>query len=156
MDHAALYSELTADPAGLGYAGKSDAERAALLNAPTRDGWRDVTVGEIAGYALLNLAWPGIEAAAESQDSNVRAVARSALALLTNPAIQTVQLSDAAKRATFTGMLDTLVAAGAITADHKAGVLALGQTKISRAQELSLGHVQTQDIINAEIVHGGR
>lgn len=156
MDYAALYAELANDPEGIGYAGKSDAERAALLNAPTRDGWRDVTVGEIAGYALLNLAWPGIEAAAESQDAQVRAVARSALALMTNPAIQTVELSKADKRAAFTALLDVLVAAGAITAGHKAGVLALGQIKISRAQELGFGHVQIQDIINAEIVHGGR
>lgn len=149
MDLAALKSEIETDPEGIGYAGKSHAAIAGLLNAATRDGWRDVTVGEVAGYALLNLAWPGIEAAAESQDSNVRAVARSALELMTNPAIQTVELSKADKRAAFTALLDVLVAASAITADHKAGVLALAAATVSRAAELGLGAVTPSHVADA-------
>lgn len=36
MDYLALKSELAADPAALGYDGKTDAECAALLNDPTK------------------------------------------------------------------------------------------------------------------------
>lgn len=151
MDHAALYAELTTDPAGVGYAGKTDAERAALLNAETRDGWRDVAVGEVVGYALLNLMWPGIEdlAGNVSADATARNVARSAIALLTNPAMQTVQLSDPTKRTALAQMLGVLVLAGAITQAQSDGVLALGRAKISRAQELGLGAVTPSDVADA-------
>ena len=37
MNYATLYTEITNDPTGLGYAGKSNAEIAALLNAETQE-----------------------------------------------------------------------------------------------------------------------
>lgn len=37
MDYVTLYNEITDDPAGLGYAGKTDAQIAALLNAETQE-----------------------------------------------------------------------------------------------------------------------
>lgn len=146
-----LRTEIETDPAGIGYAEKTHAEIAELLNAPVRNGWRDVTVGEVAGFTLLNLAWPGIEdlAGNGSADATARNVARSAMALLTNPAVQTVQLSDAAKRAAFAQMLGVLVAAEAITQAQSDGVLALGQTKVSRAAELGFGAVTPSDVADA-------
>jgi len=147
MTYAALKAEI-ALPA---YEGLSDAEIVAALNAETIDAWRDLSTGEVAGFALLNLAWTGIKALAANAEapSEARAVADAALTLLTNPAIQTVQLSDETKRTTFIAMLDALVSAGAITSDHKAGLLAMAQSKTSRAALLGMAGLTVGDLESA-------
>ena len=55
MNYATLYTEITNDPAGLGYAGKTDAEIAALLNAETQETARTtITAAQLWENTLLS------------------------------------------------------------------------------------------------------
>lgn len=129
MDLVALKSELTADPAGLGYTGKSHEDQAILINKPQRTMNRE----QFSGADLASCLDP-VEFAA------LTAVQRTWLQMLT----------------TANGML-TLYASlrqdiRAVLATATKSLQKFNQTinrSGSRAEELGLGSVTTSDIADA-------
>jgi hypothetical protein len=129
MDLVALKTELTTDPAGLGYAGKSHEDQAALINKPQRTVNRE----QFSGADLASCLDP-VEFAA------LTAVQRTWLQMLT----------------TANGML-TLFASlrqdiRAVLATATKSLAKFNQTinrSGSRAEELGLGSVTTSDVADA-------
>lgn len=132
-DYQALLAEVTNDPVGLGYAGKTDDEIAALLN----------TADRVVSASLLPLSTVGIWAAktgvrakigqhAANDASPVQSVCLTILDLLQGLNGPPLELDNADNAA----MIDALVAVGVMTAGDKTGLLALGETRTSRALEL--------------------
>lgn len=129
MDLVALKSELTADPAGLGYTGKSHEDQAILINKPQRTMNRE----QFSGADLASCLDP-VEFAA------LTAVQRTWLQMLT----------------TANGML-TLYASlrqdiRAVLATATKSLQKFNQTinrAGSRAEELGLGTVTTSDVADA-------
>jgi hypothetical protein len=129
MDLVALKSELTTDPAGLGYAGKSHEDQAILINKPQRTVNRE----QFSGADLASCLDP-VEFAA------LTAVQRSWLQMLT----------------TANGML-TLYASlrqdiRAVLATAAKSLAKFNQTinrAGSRAEELGFGAVTTSDVADA-------
>lgn len=129
MDLVALKSELTSDPAGIGYAGKSHEDQAVLINKPQRTVNRE----QFSGADLASCLDP-VEFAA------LTAVQRTWLQMLT----------------TANGML-TLYASlrqdiRAVLSTATKSLAKFNQTinrSGSRAEELGLGAVTTSDVADA-------
>lgn len=64
LDKQAIKNEITNDPANLGFAGKTDAQVAALVNAPGRQ----VQRGLIPSYEVINATVPAEWAALTAQE----------------------------------------------------------------------------------------
>ena len=84
MNTAQLKTELTTDPNGLGYAGKADAQLAALLNSFTGPGAAVVAIASMArsdfllGIAPATFVLPSLSAALQSKWDRILSLARSA------------------------------------------------------------------------------
>lgn len=119
-------AEIENDPAGLGYAGKTAAEKVALLNAATRQASRPVR---------LHLA------------EMMPLVAQASLAAVFNhPAFTAFRVDVEAQDLTAVGAwLQAFAAVGAISADELTALMTyVGRTEqaaVSRAAELGLGEV---------------
>jgi len=127
-----LSDELTNDPNSVGYSAMTDEQVANSLNAKVIASKRPIPVHDIQQYLMLvDLLLP-----IEAGSSDACQVATRALALfdqfdISNPMIE----------AKLTNILDGLVADTLIpgfTATNKAAVLAMGDTTISRADELGI------------------
>jgi hypothetical protein len=148
---AVLADELTLDPLARGYAAMTDREAADDLNAPARPARRRVALGDLHQY-IDNLAdgggvpvWEAIES--NQADAGALGVAcRAALRLRGARAdYPPVNLDNAMVQ----GQLDGLVTGGVLSAAQKAGILALGDTTVSRAAELGLPGLGHLDIARA-------
>lgn len=131
MDYPVLRNELLADPVALGYAGKTDAQAAALIMA-TNTGRtlarRSVTKNEILN-ALVSSEMPATNSA-------------QALKLQIIMMCDTVDASNTNVR----NMFGDIFAPGTTT---RTNLLALGSRTVSRAEELSLGTVLEVDVQRA-------
>jgi hypothetical protein len=153
MDAASLgtlRTELSGDPAGLGYQGLSDAQAADALNARTRPGKQPVPASEVRRYVLLNGLWPGLQnLAANGTDPVQKGTALTILQTLAPNSFDSIRMNDPAVAAAVTQMLQTMVDAGVMTAAHRDAMVALGDAQVSRAEELGLGHVHHIDVAEA-------
>lgn len=130
MNYQALKAELTNDPAELGYAGKSDAEAAALLNARTRTG----VTPSITGSQLFEAIAPGeYNGLTAEQKANLRA-------MWAMPTIDITPQSNGR------AMLLALFGSQSTT---RANIVTLATSSVSRAQEIGLGRVDWQDVHRA-------
>lgn len=160
--YAALQSELTADPLSRGYASMSDADAAASLNAINRAGPNIVVPpGAVIAYLALQGKYFALQCYASGKTAQgvtgaaavaALTAANELLTLLTLPAFNGFDLSNAQVLSAVQGFLGALVAdpASGILAADAAALLALGQTTISRAAEIGwpLG-VGSNDVVAA-------
>lgn len=142
MTLAALKAELETDPTSRGYAGASDVQRASLLNAKTLRGFVPIT--ELASYcakngitgavmALLEVPLGGTDSPPASLTVQTKGVLHTVLSLIQID----FRLNAAdADDPSFVAACDALVALGAMTAQQKTDVLALGEARRSRAEVL--------------------
>lgn len=136
-----LRDEIASDPLGVGYAGMSDGELEAALNAKTRSRLVETRIGYGAIMSIL-----GAVAGAAVLD-NLEAIATSnspvkwAMKLL---AVDNLNIGNAEARL----QVDALAAAGAMTAAQAATLKALAEQLCSRAEELSVSAIGA-DIRNA-------
>jgi len=146
MDHAALSAEL-AKPA---YDGLSDQDAAALANAGTVPGYRDVPVPEIAAYMRLNLLVSALEDWAASAEAGLaKNAARELLGMVRDPAAIPVRMTRAEVRTATSGMIAALIAAGSpITEPHGAAILALAEATMTPQQAFGRG-VTASDVATA-------
>lgn len=145
MDLAALKTELTTDPQAMGYSGV-DVEDAALINAPTRSGLRELNSRELLAWAGANGRYAKIydsgRALTHSQD--VRSICYVAGKLFDREdATLDLRLED--RRL----MVASLVHVRILSQDDADSLYAMAATSVSRAEELGLGAVTTSDIANA-------
>lgn len=123
-DYPALKAALDApDLAGL-----ADADAAAALNAPVAGPPRRVPIAEVERIALQRGRTVPIRRAAESPEHPARDAAQAALDLLAARSDDVDATAPA-----FAAVLDALVAAGLVSGQDRADILALASTTTSRA-----------------------
>ena len=125
------------------YAGLDQTAIAAGLNEPRIDADRDVPVVEARRVVLLGGDLAKVRLLAEARPAT--AITPLAMTFADTMADRETVIPAAAKPQ-IDGMLDALVAAGALSAASKAALMALFSTQISRAQQLfgervEVGHV---------------
>ena len=143
MNYSTLADEISLPQ----YAGMTDTEIAAALNAPGVSTRRAVSLSALLAAAALNGSYAAVKAAAESEaaPAQVRGVCASVLVLLSG-VFQEINLDDARVQAS----LGTLAQAGVLTAAQMAEIDGLADVPgRSRAQELGLGTVTVEDILAA-------
>lgn len=148
MDYVVLAAELTNDPLGRGYASMSDSEIADSLNARDRPGRVPVPARDIRKYVLMNGLWPAIAMLAQSTEASpqARGAAITLMQTLAPNSFDIVSLDEPAVFDAVSNMADAMIAAGAITEEHRNAVLAMGNGLTSRARELGLGVVSHADV----------
>lgn len=150
MDIATLAAELSDDPLGLSYSAYSDAQVADLLNAPNRPGKRSVAASDVRMYVLLNGLWPALQAAALNPASPlIQGTAITILQTLAPNSFDQIRMNKPEIAGAVAQMLQVMVDAGVMTADQRAGLIAMGDANISRADELGLGTVYHLDVAEA-------
>lgn len=146
-DLAKVRALIEADPATYGVVSSWQTAEAAhaKLHACDRAGWRDVPVSELAGlWELQPWAADPLVSVRDQLDLLVvgndaaAAVAKKALRILTGAHVQTLELSDPAKRTAILGLLDKLKVVGMSDAAHAATV-GLAQVLRSVADEEGIG-----------------
>lgn len=144
MNWTAIKREITADPAGLGYAGKSHDEISALLNAPgppTPQAGRRLTergILDLLGPTAADSALSSLETAAADPQYPLASVLRRVLRILQDPGSPGLDFGNAQVRS----MLDVLQSQGKLTAPVVASLKAFGAPPgPSRAETLGLGFV---------------
>jgi hypothetical protein len=145
-----LRDEIANDPLSRGYAAMADSQIADSLNLPGRPGKRPVPATDVRLYVLLNGLFPGIQnLAATGQDPMQRGTAITILQTIAPNSFDTIRMNLPNVHAAVSQMLQTMVDAGVMTPQHRTDMLALGDTTISRAQELGLPTVHHLDVAEA-------
>lgn len=148
-----LREEIVTDPLARLYADMADSEVADSLNAPNRPGRGPVSAASVRSYILLNGIWPRLQGlAAAAPDATVKGTAITILQVMAPNSFDTIRMNDPSVHAAVSAMLQTMVDAGAMTADQRAAMIALGDKMISRAEELGLTqvhHLQVAEARNA-------
>ena len=145
-----LRDELANDPLGIGYAGMEDSAVADAINTPTRPGKQVVPASEVRRYVLLNGLWPRIQSVASGSSNPVhQGTAITILQTLAPNSFDEIRMNDPDIAAAVAGMLTTMVEAGAMTAENRDAMVAMGDTTVSRAAELGLSLVHHLDVAEA-------
>jgi hypothetical protein len=153
VNYTALKQELVTDPLGLGYGAliaKGDhMGTAALLNAPDRPARRPIPAKAIKRYLMLKGRWAAVKGAAA--DGALPQVLRAAAGTVLDAleAFEDFDAGDPEVEAAMAAMIDALVAAGALAPEDKAAIMALGDARRSRAEELGLGPVRGGHVTEA-------
>lgn len=147
-----LRDEITNDPLGRLYSAMADHEIADSLNHPDRPGRKPVPATDVRLYVLLHGIFPGIQnLAANGQDPTQRGTAITILQTIAPNSFDTIRMNLPNVHAAVSQMLQTMVDAGVMSAQHRTDMLALGEATISRAQELGLPPVHHLDVAEARI-----
>lgn len=145
-----LRDELSADPLGRGYDTMEDSAVADSLNEPNRPGKQPVPASDVRRYVLINGLWPRVQAVASSSSNAVhQGTAITILQTLAPNSFDVIRMDDPEIAAAVSGMLATMVDAGAMTPQHRDAMVALGDATVSRATELGLRVVHHLDVAEA-------
>lgn len=150
VDMNILREEISQDPLSRGYSAMSDGQVAESLNGRNRPGRGVVASSEVRRYVLLNGLWPRLQAVASSAtDETQRGTAMTILQVMAPNSFDEIRMNDPSVHAAVSSMLQVMVDAGAMTAENRAEMVALGDRTISRADELGLGLVHHLDVAEA-------
>lgn len=145
-----LREEIMTDPLSKNYEAMADSEVADSLNMADRPGKKPVAATDVRLYILLNGLFPGIQnLAANGQDPTQRGTAITILQTIAPNSFDTIRMNLPNVHGAVSQMLQTMVDAGVMTMQHRTDMLALGDTLISRAQELGLPPVHHLDVAEA-------
>jgi len=144
---ALLKSEIDSDPLGRGYSGMDDTAVAVDLNTAYRTKKEPISSAELLAWSASDARLQNIKNAAENgATDDLKSLAQAAYLIVTRDGT-TLDLNLADRVA----MLDSLVAAGVLTAADRTSLDALATVSISRAEELAIGRVRAGDVIQARI-----
>lgn len=144
---AILKSEIDSDPLGRGYSGMDDTAVAVDINTAYRTKKEPISSAELLAWSASDARLQNIKNAAENgATDDLKSLAQAAYLIVTRDGT-TLDLNLADRVA----MLDSLVAAGVLTAADRTSLDALATVSISRADELSIGRVRAGDVIQARI-----
>lgn len=132
MDYTKLWFEISLDPVGVGYAGKTDAAVAQLLNTTLRDVER-VTIE----------AYEMIEATMPAEFATLTAAEKQRYQIITGAG--TVNIRGPNTRAAFAAMFSA-------STQTRSNLVALQTIAMSRADELGLGEVYPGHVGKARLV----
>lgn len=133
---AAIVAEVTGDPTGRGYAGKSAAEIAALMNAPVvvtpPAAYRNVLISDVLGYLEARLVLVRLEdwiADPDTPKGAARDAARTLLRVTSGDGLAEFRTADEQGRANIFGLFSLLIQAGAggLTLQHYSEIVAMAQ-----------------------------
>jgi hypothetical protein len=144
---AIIKSEIDSDPLGRGYSGMDDTAVAVDLNTAYRTKKEPISSAELLAWSASDARLQNIKNAAENgATDDLKSLAQAAYLIVTRDGT-TLDLNLADRVA----MLDSLVAAGVLTAADRTSLDALATVSISRAEELAIGRVRAGDVIQARI-----
>ena len=144
---AILKSEIDSDPLGRGYSGMDDTAVAVDVNTAYRTKKEPISSAELLAWSASDARLQNIKNAAENgATDDLKSLAQAAYLIVTRDGT-TLDLNLADRVA----MLDSLVAAGVLTAAERTSLDSLATVSISRAEELSIGRVRAGDVIQARI-----
>jgi len=144
---AILKSEIDSDPLGRGYSGMDDTAVAVDINTAYRTKKDPISSAELLAWSASDARLQNIKDAAENgATDDLKSLAQAAYLIVTRDGT-TLDLNLADRVA----MLDSLVAAGVLTAADRTSLDSLATVSISRAEELSVGRVRAGDVIQARI-----
>lgn len=145
MDYVLLNSEITNDPASVGYADMTDAEIAEALSAPTIRVRQRVTIERLQAVAMESGVYAALKMAIKMPDTPPQLVGLCETALdLANARFPDVDLDNPSAQQ----MFGALRQYGVITAQQAAAIDALATAKIvSRAEQIGLGAAVTVEDI---------
>ena len=144
---AILKSEIDSDPLGRGYSGMDDTAVAVDVNTAYRTKKEPISSAELLAWSASDARLQNIKNAAENgATDDLKSLAQAAYLIVTRDGT-TLDLNLADRVA----MLDSLVAAGVLTAADRTSLDALATVSISRAEELAIGRVRAGDVIQARI-----
>ena len=144
---AILKSEIDSDPLGRGYSGMDDTAVAVDVNTAYRTKKEPISSAELLAWSASDARLQNIKTAAENgATDDLKSLAQAAYLIVTRDGT-TLDLNLADRVA----MLDSLVAAGVLTAADRTSLDALATVSISRAEELAIGRVRAGDVIQARI-----
>ena len=144
---AILKSEIDSDPLGRGYSGMDDTAVAVDINTAYRTKKDPISSAELLAWSASDARLQNIKNAAENgATDDLKSLAQAAYLIVTRDGT-TLDLNLADRVA----MLDSLVAAGVLTAADRTSLDSLATVSISRAEELSIGRVRAGDVIQARI-----
>ena len=144
---AILKSEIDSDPLGRGYSGMDDTAVAVDINTAYRTKKDPISSAELLAWSASDARLQNIKNAAENgATDDLKSLAQAAYLIVTRDGT-TLDLNLADRVA----MLDSLVAAGVLTAADRTSLDALATVSISRAEELAIGRVRAGDVIQARI-----
>jgi hypothetical protein len=124
-----------------------DAAVAVDLNTDYRTKKEPISSAELLAWSASDSRLQNIKNAAENGTTDdLKSLAQAAYLIVTRDGT-TLDLNLADRVA----MLDSLVAAGVLTADDRSSLNALATVSISRAEELAIGKVRAGDVIQARI-----
>ena len=144
---AILKSEIDSDPLGRGYSGMDDTAVAVDVNTAYRTKKEPISSAELLAWSASDARLQNIKNAAENgATDDLKSLAQAAYLIVTRDGT-TLDLNLADRVA----MLDSLVAAGVLTAADRTSLDALATVSISRSEELAIGRVRAGDVIQARI-----
>jgi hypothetical protein len=142
---AILKSEIDSDPLGRGYSGMDDTAVAVDVNTAYRTKKEPISSAELLAWSASDARLQNIKNAAENgATDDLKSLAQAAYLIVTRDGT-TLDLNLADRVA----MLDSLVAAGVLTAADRSSLAALATVSISRAEELALGLVRAGTVQQA-------
>ena len=146
-----LWLEINRDPAGLGYAGRTDQQIVGLLNAKTRQIQRAILIDDVLKWAAANENLAVILDAISKGSPAKRAKPMVAYELMRNPNVAALDLADSGIKAIFQGLVDD----GILLASALTQLVGLSYVQVSRAEELGLGMVEAVHVWQAKREYGG-
>lgn len=149
--YAVLVPELRDDPAGLGYAGTTDAQRLALLTGATRTRPAPMRLGVFNQFLMARGLLKAVRAGQDHADATVASVCIGLMLQFQGNADRSIDPTDPATL----GLVDVLVAAGVASAADKAAFLAAAVEPCSRADQLGLASLGLGHMASARAQIGG-
>lgn len=161
MNLATLKAELDDDPLGVGYAAMlreqdeatlvpDDEEIAESLNAKTRNGYKPLGSLALLAWGAANGRLAKInDAATKSGDYTAIGTAPRSVAMAADRMLARADTELDLANPHHAALVQALVLAKVLTTEDKVELMAMASTRISRGEELGLGHVTPSDVANA-------
>lgn len=144
-DITLLRNEITTDPLARGYAAMSDGQVAEMLNVRNRSSSKSISAQTLHAWFVFNGKWPSVESTALATVGTGGLTAEQKLAAQSFIEIchyfSDLDMRDPQYSGGITFVLDQFVGRGIITSAQRTAIISLGNTLISRADELSIGYV---------------
>ena len=135
-----LAAEFTNDPLNIGYSTMTDAQRLSSITTKNISAKVPISARSVKRYLILNDKWLTIK---NSTDAN------ALIALDALKEFDEFDVQDSLVLNKLTSIIDGLITAGLVTTTDKTNVLAMGDTMISRAEQLGVSNPTLAEVARA-------
>lgn len=154
-DIGLLRTEITTDPLARNYSALSDLQAAENLNTPNRTANASIPAQTLHAWFVFNGKWPAVVSTAQGTagtgglTANHKLAAESFIEICHYFGSLDMRQPQYANGILF--ILDQFVERTIITAAQRTGIIGLGTTQVSRAEELGIGRVSHLDVSEARL-----